>query len=289
MGKPGAPFPETVPSGGTPARPRPVVSLAASLVLSVGILALLLWQIDKETLRRALAAMSLAALAAPIGLFAVALILNGLRLRVLANGEGRQDRAPWLRLAALHQSLVMLAPGGLGDLTFPALSGRLANLTPLAGIRTLIAFRLNAARQRRRRSPRARTRTAKVATCWYRNPASWRCEGSRRLLIRENANKSYQPWENSLLTFWPSAGGLVKKRRRGRLPWGSAADPPASAFGAQITSGAKAGERIPAPRSTRPSCRGDVSAAALIVQALRSARSAESAIAFSLWPPLYER
>ena len=86
--------------------------------------------------------MSLAALAAPIGLFAVALMLNGLRLRVLANGEGRQDRAPWLRLAALHQSLVMLAPGGLGDLTFPALSGRLASLKPLAGIRTLIAFRI---------------------------------------------------------------------------------------------------------------------------------------------------
>jgi len=146
MGRPGSSFPEIVPVGGAPAARSGVLrragSLVASLAVSIGILALLFWQIDPETLRRPLAAMSLPSLAAPIGLFAVALMLNGLRLRALANGEGRQDRAPWFRLAALHQSLVMLAPGGLGDLTFPALAGRLAGLNPLAGIRTLLAFRI---------------------------------------------------------------------------------------------------------------------------------------------------
>lgn len=70
------------------------------------------------------------------------MILRGLLLRALAPSSDRRDIAPWFRLAARHQLLFSLMPTAAGDIGFPYLANRIADLPTAHGMRLIAQNRL---------------------------------------------------------------------------------------------------------------------------------------------------
>lgn len=116
------------------------VGLALPAGFSIALLAALCLAIGAADLKALVSALALGEVLAPIGLFALAVALNGLRLRALS-GSSPTEAGGWLRVAALHQGIVMLAPAGAGDLAFPLIAGR-AGISPVAAVRVLLTYRV---------------------------------------------------------------------------------------------------------------------------------------------------
>jgi uncharacterized membrane protein YbhN (UPF0104 family) len=67
---------------------------------------------------------------------------RGLSFRALAPEGNRGARRAWLQLAARHQILFSLVPGGLGDTGFPFLAKRIVGLDAPVAVRVIAQFRL---------------------------------------------------------------------------------------------------------------------------------------------------
>ena len=81
-------------------------------------------------------------LLAAIPLYALVVALRATALRALAPDEIGRPLLHWLRLAARHQALFMLAPAGSGDFGFPLLAKRYAHLPGAEAVRIIAQYRL---------------------------------------------------------------------------------------------------------------------------------------------------
>ena len=125
-------------------RPRGKLwTFALSLLLSAGLLALVVSQVDPAGLgdlwAQFVPGYALAALACYLGNLAA----RGLRLRRLALAAGdTAGRFAWIRLCALHQTLFTVLPSGSADIGFPLLASRTLGCSPLVAARILLVYRL---------------------------------------------------------------------------------------------------------------------------------------------------
>lgn len=74
--------------------------------------------------------------------YVLLMVLRGLLLRSLAPTSIRGNFAIWFRLAARHQLLFSLTPTAAGDIGFPYLANRIADLPAPHGVRLIAQYRL---------------------------------------------------------------------------------------------------------------------------------------------------
>jgi uncharacterized membrane protein YbhN (UPF0104 family) len=77
-----------------------------------------------------------------IPLYAVLVALRAATLRALALQPAGNSFAQWIRLAARHQALFMVAPAGSGDFGFPLLAKRYAHVPSAEAVRIITQYRL---------------------------------------------------------------------------------------------------------------------------------------------------
>lgn len=118
-------------------------TFALSLLLSAGLLALVVSQVDPAGLGKVWAQIAPGYALAALFCYLGNLAARGLRLRRLARAAGDTAGSfAWIRLCALHQTLFTVLPSGSADIGFPLLASRTLGCPPLAAARLLLVYRL---------------------------------------------------------------------------------------------------------------------------------------------------
>lgn len=118
---------------------RPQRTLAGAVV-GIGVLALLVWLADVKLADLGRVDPGWAALA--MVSYASCLICRALALKAVAPPEWTTATADWLKLTVRHQLIFVMAPSGSGDLAFPVLAKRYADLAAPEAVRMLALTRL---------------------------------------------------------------------------------------------------------------------------------------------------
>jgi uncharacterized membrane protein YbhN (UPF0104 family) len=120
-------------------RIEPRKALTAASV-SAALLAALFWTVDFRSID--LAQLRPSYVIVTVASYVCCVSLRAARLRALAPAPLRKRWFDWLRLAARHQAVFMLAPSGIGDVSFPILATRYTPVAASDAVRMIAQFRL---------------------------------------------------------------------------------------------------------------------------------------------------